>query len=250
MEQRLMRYLKLTLSYDGSNYNGFQRQNNAIGVQQIVEKALSILLGEDIKVAASGRTDTGVHARGQVISFGTVSTVPTINIPKAIRHLLPRDIVVYGAKEVDSEFNARYSAIEKTYQYKIVIADIPDPFIRNYAWEINKDLDLKAMQQAADFLVGTHDFSAFRNQGSKPMVPVRTIKKAKWSSNGNELKFTITGDGFLYRMVRNIVGALVKVGSGKMTTEEFQTIMLSKDRKRCGVAAPARGLYLHSVRYK
>ncbi len=142
-----------------------------------------------------------------------------------------------------SEFNARYSAIEKTYQYKIVIADIPDPFIRNYAWEINKDLDLKAMQQAADFLVGTHDFSAFRNQGSKPMAPVRTITQAEWSSNGNELKFTITGDGFLYRMVRNIVGALVKVGSGKMTIEEFQTIMLSKNRKRCGVAAPACGLY-------
>lgn len=244
-----MRYLKLILSYDGSNYNGFQRQKNAIGVQQIVEGALSSLLGEDIKVAASGRTDTGVHARGQVISFATVSTVPTVNIPKAMRQFLPRDIVVCGVEEVNADFNARYSSIEKTYQYKIIITAAADPFVRNYVWEIGEALDVKKMQEAANFLLGTHDFSAFRNQGSKPMVPVRTITKAKWTTSGKQLMFTITGDGFLYKMVRNIVGALVKVGSGKMTPEEFQTIMLSKDRKRCGVAAPAKGLYLMEVRY-
>lgn len=245
-----MRYLKLTLSYDGSNYNGFQRQRNALGVQEVLENALSILLGEDIKVAASGRTDTGVHAKGQVVSFSTISTVPTNNIPRAVRHLLPEDIVVWDAKDVGPDFNARYSAVEKTYQYRIIITKVPDPFVRNYVWEITGKLDVKKMQEAANFLLGTHDFSAFRNQGSKPMVPIRTISAAKWSSKDNELNFTITGDGFLYRMVRNIVGALVKVGSGKLTTEKFQTIMLSKDRKRLGMAAPARGLYLHSVRYK
>ena len=133
--------------------------------------------------------------------------------------------------------------------YKIIITTTADPFVRNYVWEIGEALDVKKMQEAANFLLGTHDFSAFRNQGSKPMVPVRTITKAKWTTSGKQLMFTITGDGFLYKMVRNIVGALVKVGSGKMTTEEFQTIMLSKDRKRFGIAAPARGLYLMEVRY-
>lgn len=244
-----MRYLKLTLSYDGSNYNGFQRQKNGVGVQQVVEAALSKLLGEEIQVAASGRTDTGVHAREQVISFGTVSTVPTINIAKATRHLLPRDIVVYEAVEVASDFNARYSCTEKTYQYKIMLTDVPDPFMRNYVWELNNDLDIEKMQQAANFLLGTHDFSTFRNQGSKPMLPIRTITKAAWAANGKQLEFTITGDGFLYRMVRNIVGALVKVGSGKITPEEFQIIMLSKDRSSFGGSAPARGLYLMQVRY-
>lgn len=244
-----MRYLKLTLSYDGSNYNGFQRQKNAVGVQQIVEGALSNLLGEEIKVAASGRTDTGVHARGQVISFGTASTVPTARITKAIRHLLPTDIVVYEAEEVSAEFNARYSSKEKTYQYKIFITDIPDPFVRNYVWEVAKDLDIKKMQEAANLLLGTHDFSAFRNQGSKPMIPVRTITKAKWTISEKQLVFTITGDGFLYRMVRNIVGALSKVGSGEMTIEEFQAIMSSKDRSSFGGSAPARGLYLMQVKY-
>jgi tRNA pseudouridine38-40 synthase len=244
-----MRYLKLTISYDGTNYNGFQRQKNAIGIQQIVEEALSNLLGEDIRLVASGRTDTGVHAWGQVISFETKSTVPTGHIPRAIKHLLPGDIVVWKAEEVSENFNARYSAVEKTYQYKIIVTDVQDPFKRNYAWEIKQQPDVEKMQEAANHLLGTHDFSAFRNKGSKPISPERTISKAQWERAEKELIFTITGDGFLYRMVRNIVGALVKVGDGKITPDEFQKILLAKDRQMAGMAAPACGLYLMQVRY-
>jgi len=244
-----MRYLKLTLSYDGTNYNGFQRQKNAVGIQQIVEEALSHLLGENIRLVASGRTDTGVHAWGQVISFTTKSTVPIGHIPRAIKHLLPGDIVVWKAEEVPENFNARYSAVEKTYQYRIMVTDVQDPFKRNYAWEIKKQPDVEKMQKAANYLLGTHDFSAFRNKGSKPISPERTISKAQWEMAEKELVFTITGDGFLYRMVRNIVGALVKVGEGKITPDEFQKILLAKDRQQAGMAAPACGLYLMQVRY-
>ena len=151
-----MRYLKLTLSYDGTNYNGFQRQKNAVGIQQIVEEALSHLLGENIRLVASGRTDTGVHAWGQVISFTTKSTVPIGHIPRAIKHLLPGDIVVWKAEEVPENFNARYSAVEKTYQYRIMVTDVQDPFKRNYAWEIKKQPDVEKMQKAANYLLGTH----------------------------------------------------------------------------------------------
>jgi len=244
-----MRHLKLTISYDGTNYNGFQRQKNAIGIQQIIEDALSNLMGEDIKLVASGRTDTGVHACGQVVSFETSATVPTGHITTAIRHLLPGDIVVWKAEEVAENFNARYSAVEKTYQYKIMITNIPNPFKRNYVWELKKPLDIEKMQVAANNLLGTHDFSAFRNKGSKPISPERTITVAQWKATDKELTFTITGDGFLYRMVRNIVGALVKVGNGKITPEEFRNILLARDRHMAGMAAPACGLYLMHVRY-
>jgi len=245
-----MRYLKLTISYDGTNYNGFQRQKNAIGIQQIVEDALSELMGEDIKVVASGRTDTGVHACGQVISFETRSTVPTEHITTSIRHLLPGDIVVWKAEEVGENFNARYSAVEKTYQYRIIITDISNPFKRNYAWELKKSLDIEKMQIAANNLLGTHDFTAFCNKGSKIISPERTITVAQWQiTTDKELVFTITGDGFLYRMVRNIVGALVKVGNGKITPDTFLQILLTKDRQLTGMPAPACGLYLMHVRY-
>ncbi len=250
MGRGIMRYLKLTISYDGTNYNGFQRQKNAIGIQQIVEDALSKLMGEDIKVVASGRTDTGVHACGQVISFETKSTVPTEHITTAIRHLLPGDIVVWKAEEVGENFNARYSAVEKTYQYRIIITDISNPFKRNYAWELKKSLDIEKMQIAANNLLGTHDFTAFRNKGSKIISPERTITVAQWQiTTDKELVFTITGDGFLYRMVRNIVGALVKVGNGKITPDTFLQILLTKDRQLTGMPAPACGLYLMHVRY-
>lgn len=244
-----MRYLKLIVAYDGTNYNGFQRQKNGIGVQQVLEQALSELCGEKILLKAAGRTDTGVHALGQVISFATEATIPAENIPRAIRYLLPGDIVVGKGEEVTKEFHARYSAKEKTYKYKIIRTPIVDPCLRNYSWEIKEELDLPAMEKATKYLVGTHDFSAFRNTGSEMTTPVRTIKEAKWKKQGKEYTFTITGNSFLYRMVRNLVGCLVKVGKGKITPEQFQKILAGKDRKAVGMAAPAQGLYLVKVTY-
>ena len=245
-----MRYIKLVVAYDGTNYSGFQRQKNAIGVQQVLEKALGKIMGEVINLAASGRTDTKVHAHGQVVSFQTNGSVPTKNIPLAVKKYLPNDIVVKVAQEVDKDFHARYGAKEKTYKYHIVVNKIPDPFIRNYAWEINTPLDINEMNKAAKELLGKHDFSAFRNAGSAPVSPIRTMTVAKWEQKGKrEYIFTITGDGFLYHMVRNIVGPLVKVGLGKITAKDFHKILLSKERKMAGMAAPPQGLYLEEVRY-
>ena len=245
-----MRTLKLTIAYDGTAYNGFQRQINGLGIQQVLEDALTELLQEKIVLTASGRTDAGVHAVGQVVSFTTKATIPAGNIPLAIKYLLPEDIVVVKGEEASPGFNARYAAHTKTYIYRIFLTKLPDPCKRHYAWQLHYELDLAAMQEAADYLVGTHDFSAFRNVGSKQVSPVRTITQAQWQRTGkNELVFTITGDGFLYRMVRNIVGLLVKVGRKQVTPEAFAQIMASKERKLVGMAAPAQGLYLLQVQY-
>ena len=244
-----MGHIKLTVAYDGTNYNGFQRQKNGVGVQQVLEGALTELCGEEILLKAAGRTDAGVHALGQVVSFSTAATVPASHIPRAIRHLLPKDIVVCQGKEVGEDFHARYSAKEKTYCYKIFLTDVVNPCLRNYAWEIKGCLDYKTMNEAAECLIGTHDFSAFRNSGSEMTTPIRTLTEAHWTQQGNELIFTITGNSFLYRMVRNIVGCLVKVGQRKITPDKFKKIMLAGERKAVGMAAPAQGLYLMHVQY-
>ncbi len=244
-----MHYVKLTVAYDGTNYNGFQRQKNGIGVQQVLEGALTELCGEEILLKAAGRTDTGVHALGQVVSFATESSVPASHIPRAIRHLLPGDIVVCQGEEVGKAFHARYSAKEKTYCYKVVLTDAVNPCLRNYAWEIKGSLDYPEMNKAAECLLGNHDFSAFRNTGSEMTTPIRTLTKAQWEKQGNALLFTITGNSFLYRMVRNIVGCLIKVGQGKLTPVQFAGIMEAKERKAVGMAAPAQGLYLMHVQY-
>ncbi len=245
-----VRYLKLTFAYDGSNYHGFQRQKNAVGIQQIVEKALLKIFGETINIAASGRTDTGVHAHGQVISFATNGTVPTDKIVLAMSSYLPDDIVVCEAEEVTENFNARYSAVAKRYAYRILVADIPSPFERKYAWQLKKMPNLKAMQAAADVIIGEHDFSAFRSAGSAPVKTVKKIYKAEWTRiDEQELRFTIEGDGFLYHMVRNLVGAMVRVGNNKITLERFKAILASGDRKQAGMAAPPQGLYLEEVFY-
>ena len=245
-----MRYLKLTLAYDGSNYHGFQRQKNAVGIQQIVEKALSNLFDEEIKVAASGRTDTGVHAHAQVISFATSGTVPTDKIVQAMSSYLPEDIVVWKAEDMAADFNARYSAQAKRYVYRILITETTNPFERNYTWQLKKMPDLSLLQAAADIIIGEHDFSAFRSAGSAPVKTIKNIYKAEWTRIGaQELRFTIEGDGFLYHMVRNLVGAMVRVGNGKITLERFKEILASGDRRQAGTAAPPQGLYLDEVFY-
>ena len=240
---------KLTVAYDGTNYNGFQRQKNGVGVQQVLEKALSTLLQDEINVQAAGRTDTGVHAQGQVVSFTSKTKFPADKIPQALDHLLPSDIVVVKGASVSEEFHARYDAVEKTYQYKIKLTERPDPCLQHYAWQLNAVLDVAKMQQASDLLLGTHDFSTFRNSGAANKNPVRTITKAKWQQKGHDITFTITGDGFLYRMVRNLVGTLVRVGEGKLTPEDFAQLLAEKEREAIEKPAPPQGLYLMKVKY-
>lgn len=244
-----MRKIKLTVAYDGTNYYGWQRQKDLVTVQQVLEDRLSKIFDEPLSTAASGRTDTGVHALGQVVSFSTSGRIPVENIVKAARTVLPSDIAVLRAEQADSDFHARFCAKAKEYVYKIVQTDLPDPFLVNYAWLLDKKIDEKLMQQAASLIIGEHDFSSFRASGSTPTQPVRTISSAKWKREGNKLIFSIKGNGFLYHMVRNLVGSFVDVGTGKITVEDFGKILLAKDRNLAGKTAPPQGLYLAEVFY-
>ncbi len=248
MKQR-KRNIKLLISYDGGNYHGFQRQNNSLAVQNVLEKKLEVLFGDTIEMAASGRTDAGVHAYGQVVNFFTDGTIPIERVVRAANSLLPNDIVVKAAEEADFEFSARHSAISKTYIYRIQQGEIADPFLRNYTWYIRSQLNLAAIQEALAYIVGEHDFSAFQAAGSVPMLPVRTIYEANCEQNGSIIEFSFFGNGFLYHMVRNIVGTLVNVGIGKTTPIRVKEIMDGKDRKKAGATAPAQGLYLKQVNY-
>lgn len=243
------RNVMLVLAYDGGRYHGFQRQKNAISVQNILEQKLAVLFGHTIELAASGRTDAGVHAYGQVVNFFTIGTIPIDRVVKAINSLLPDDIVVQKAREMDMEFSARHSAKDKTYIYRVQQGELLDPFLRSYTWFVKKSLNIDLMNQALAMLVGEHDFSAFQAAGSAPMHPVRTIYRADCEKQNNEIIFTFWGNGFLYHMVRNIVGTIVNVGLEKTSIEKFREIFYSKDRKKAGATAPAQGLYLKEVNY-
>lgn len=245
-----MRTLKLTFAYDGTNYHGFQRQTNAVTVQQIIEEKLAALCGEPVTVAGSGRTDTGVHAKGQVVSLVTNGTIPVGNLVRACAGVLPEDIVLCQAEEAQKGFHARYSACWKRYCYRVLTKPYNDPFLRNYTWQLRDQLDLAAMNIAAAMLVGTHDFSFFRSAGSVQSSPIKTIYKAEWQSlSDGELLFTIEGNGFLYHMVRNIVWNLVEVGRGKKSIACLEAEFAEGERDFRMVPAPAQGLYLDYVGY-
>lgn len=241
--------IKAIVAYDGTNYQGFQRQKNGVGVQQVLEKALTEVLKEPILIKAAGRTDAGVHALGQVISFTTSSRIPPENYRRALEPHLPPDIAVREAFYAPDDFHARFDAVDKTYQYKLLYSPLPDPTQRNTTWEFREKLDVDKMNEAAALLLGKHDFTSFKNQGSQDTSPVRTLTEAHWVQDGDLFTFTITGDGFLYRMVRNIVGCLVRVGTGKWDKEDFARVLAAKNRKQAGMAAPPQGLYLVHVSY-
>ena len=245
-----MRNIKLTIAYDGTAYNGFQRQMNGIGIQQILEMRLAKLFGHELKMNGAGRTDTGVHAYGQVVNFKTSGTIPTERIAIGSRCLLPHDIVITQAEEVDENFHARFDATSKIYVYKIYPHVMPDLFMRHYAWHIWRKLDIQALQEAIPIIVGTHDFSAFRASGGPPISPVRTIMAVDCQFDGNILELSFLGTGFLYHMVRNLTGTLVEVGLGVHSTSDFKNILDSRDRKKAGITAPAHGLYLKEVKYE
>lgn len=245
----MMRRLKLTVAYDGTNYHGFQRQNNALSVQQVLEKGLTKLFYHDIALVPSGRTDTGVHAAGQVVSFSTTGLLPADRIVMAAPGVLPPDIVVKQAEEVPATFHARRDALGKHYRYRILTGPANDPFRQRYVWQVRGKLNMTAMQTAASQLVGTHDFSSFRTMGSTPTHPVRTMYIAAFSHLDDELVFDIIGNGFLYHMVRNIVGALVFVGRGKFSPERFADLFAACYKSGSPPMAPACGLTLNQVFY-
>ncbi|MBP2645198.1 MAG: truA [Firmicutes bacterium] len=243
------RKLKLTVAYDGTAYHGFQRQANAITVQEVLEEKLGKIFGHPITVFGAARTDAGVHAYRQVISFVIYGSIPTEKVPYAAKSVLPGDIVITKAEEVEDDFHARYSAKSKIYQYRLYVSPLPNPFQRNYVWHIRKNLDVLLMHEAIQAVIGEHDFSAFRGAGGPPISPVRTMLAANCRQDHEIIEIQIQGTGFLYHMVRNIVGTLVDVGTGKKTVSDFRNILQGCNRAQAGITAPPQGLYLKEIFY-
>jgi tRNA pseudouridine38-40 synthase len=247
----LRRNIRLLLEYDGTRYHGWQRQADAVTIQQTLEEALKRLIGEQVALIGSGRTDAGVHARGQVASFRTASAIPLQAFHKGLNSLLPKDIAVLEASEAEPSFHARKSALSKTYEYRILNRPSRSPLHHHYGWWISHVLDLEAMITAAAALPGEHDFTAFRASGSDNNNPVRRVLAATWRAEpGGWLSFTITATGFLRGMVRSLVGTLVEVGRGKTPPTILAELLTSRARHLAGPTAPPQGLYLVEVFYE
>jgi len=244
-----MRKLKLTLEYDGTGYGGWQVQANADTVQGRVEAALREVLREEVRIHGAGRTDAGVHALGQVAHFETASALPAENILKGANTHLPPDIVILKAEEADLDFHARYSARSKTYRYRILLREVRSPLERFRALRVAPPLDLERMRSAAKPLTGRHDFAAFAAAGGSVKETVRNLTHLEIKEEGDGLTLEFRGDGFLYRMVRNLVGTLLEVGKGNLSVEEVSGILRSRDRTQAAPTAPACGLYLVRVDY-
>ena len=248
----MVRY-KAIIAYDGTNFNGFQKQPNGRTVQEEVEKTLQKMAnGKEITVFGSGRTDAGVHAIGQVIHFDYPEERPLERMRFALDTQSPEDIAVRQVEIVSEEFHARYLVKEKTYQFRVDIGKPRSPFRRHYASYFPYPLDLEKIQQALLDLLGTHDFTSFCASGSSIEDKVRTIYEAKMEVNEtkDELLFTFRGNGFLYKMIRILVGTLLKIGNGRLPEDSIPAIIAKKDRNAAGPTAHPEGLYLYEVKYE
>jgi len=247
-----MRNIKLIIEYDGSAYHGWQAQDNALAIQQVLEEKLNVILREKIKVNSSGRTDTGVHALGQVANFKTEATLSCERISLGLNGILPDDIVIRSAEEVPPDFDSRRSSKSKVYRYVILNRTAPAALDRHRCWHLRSPLDIGLMNDAALMLTGEHDFSAFQGSGCTSRHQVRRMLKAgirRAEEDSDKLYFEIEGQAFLKHMVRNIVGTLVKVGQGEIDLDDFKNILESKDRTMAGVTAPPQGLFMVEVKY-
>lgn len=244
--------VRAVIAYDGTDYGGFQRQANAPTVQGALETALARVTQEAITVLAAGRTDAGVHARGQVIAFDTVWRHELSDLRRALNAVLPADISVQEVEEAAPDFHPRYDAHSRHYRYTLYNAPVRWPLGRRYSLHVAAPLDVAAMQRAAQSLVGEHDFATFGRppQGAVGTgVTVRRVLVAEWRGEPSHLTFDIEANAFLYRMVRSIVGTLLQVGRGKMSVEKFVAVLASCDRSRAGPTAPPHGLCLVEVKY-
>ena len=245
-----MRNFKLTLCYDGSRYDGWQRQGNSENtIQGKLEELLSRLLSQSVEVAGSGRTDAGVHALEQVCSFRAETEEDCETLLHLIRRYLPEDIGALSLEEAPPRFHARLSCREKTYVYRIWNSDEPNVFERRWMYAVPQTLDLEAMRRAAALLTGEHDFAAFCANRHMKKTTVRTLRRVEITRMGGEIRVALTADGFLYHMVRILVGTLLEVGEGKRAPEDMAAVLASRDRMEAGPTAPAQGLTLWSVKY-
>lgn len=247
-----MNKYKLTIAYDGTAYSGWQIQNNAVSIQSLLEEALATILRTPTPVAASGRTDAGVHARAQVAHFTSEIAPDLKRLHLSLNGILPDDIRVLSVEEASPDFHARYSAVSKEYHYHLHLERTTDPFKRLYAYHDYSPLDLEKMKEAALCFVGTHDFTSFANEASKGSAaknPVRTITRLDICHEPGGIRLEFEGTGFLYKMVRNITGTLLDVARGKITVESIPKLFEAKDRSLAPPAAPSRGLFLVKVNY-
>lgn len=250
-----MRNFKLVMSYDGSDFCGWQVQPDAVTIQGTLATAIGRLTAENVLPQGSGRTDAGVHALGQVVTFSLASPIPAQNLVVALNDILPPSIRVLEASEVPAAFHARKSARVKTYHYRIFRRDICPPFLARYTWHYPYPLDEEAMDGAAKYVVGEHDFTSFaavdpeRGLEEAKASNIRTIFSSGWQRCGDEFLYTVSGSGFLHHMVRNLVGTFILVGKRTLTPECMRRILEAKERAAAGATAPASGLYLVSVEY-
>jgi tRNA pseudouridine38-40 synthase len=251
-----MRNLKLTLSYDGTDFSGWQVQPETATIQGALASAIGRVTGEKVLPQASGRTDAGVHALAQVVTFVTESSVPTENFQKALNDILPSSVRVLEAEEVAADFHARHSAKAKTYRYRIYRATLCPPFLARYVWHYPYPLEEDAMARAAAYVIGEHDFTSFaavdreRSREDELLSNMRQIYSSCWERVEEEFVYTVRGSGFLHHMVRNLVGTFVLVGKGTLRPDDITRILEAKDRSQAGATAPANGLYLVNVEYE
>lgn len=249
MKRDFMRRIKLTVAYDGTNYCGWQIQPNGITIEEVLNKALSKLTGEEIKIIGASRTDSGVHALGNVAVFDSKTSIPPERLAYALNQRLPDDIVVTKSEEVPKDWHPRYCNCEKTYEYHILNAKIPDPTRRLNRYFVSYRLDLDKMRQAAEYLKGEHDFASFCNVRTNVEDTVRNIYSLDVIQEKDEITIRVRGNGFLYNMIRIIVGTLLRVGRGFYTPEQVKDILEAKDRQAAGVTAPPHGLMLVKIKY-
>ena len=244
-----MRNIKLTIEYDGTSYGGWQKQKNNRTIQQCIEEAIKLLTGEEVELIGSSRTDAGVHAKGMVANFITNSKIPADKFREAINTKLPDDIGIIKSEEVDKNFHSRYDSKGKTYCYTLVNRYEKVCLGRSYVYQVRDELNYNLMKEAAKYFLGKHDFKAFKTNGSSVKTSVRTISGLELELKGDVLKIFISADGFLYNMVRIIVGTLIEVGKGKIKPEDIESIIRNGDRSKAGPCVPPNGLVLEKVFY-
>lgn len=245
-----MKRVKLTVAYDGTNYCGWQIQPNGITIEEVLNKSIRKLTGEDIQVIGASRTDSGVHALGNVAVFDTESPIPPERFSYALNQRLPEDIAIVKSEEVQRDWHPRYQDCLKTYEYQIINSKTAIPTKRLYNCFVSFDLDIERMRKGAEYLVGEHDFAAFCCIRTNAKTTVRTITDIKLTQNGQEITIRVTGNGFLYNMVRIIVGVLIRVGRGFYEPEKVKELLDGVERTQEAITAPPQGLCLMKISYK
>ena len=243
---------KMILSYDGTRYGGWQVQPNALTIQELLQNNIGVILRQPVALVGSGRTDAGVHALGQAAHFHTEQELDLFRFLHALNGLLPPDIRVHRVEPAPLDFHAQYSAIGKSYWYYLHLDKVENPFYRLYRWHVRHKISKEILREAAQYFVGRRDFTSFANEGHRGTAahdPVRTVTRFEVAEEEGGVRLEIEADGFLYRMVRNIVGTLLEAAAGQRDPAEIPQIFAAKDRRRAGQAAPAHGLFLHKVFY-